>query len=113
MNEALLQVEAKKEKAKPKQPVTRMNPTIAAMEIMTRKEIKMGEMEQRIARGELPQIPVPAPPATGRQAVQAGEPPACANDATNRWPTHMKNHHYHAIAVHRTRIQAPGQHGVA
>ena len=62
MNEALLQVEAKKEKAKPKQPVTRMNPTIAAMEIMTRKEIKMGEMEQRIARGELPQIPVPATP---------------------------------------------------
>ena len=62
MNEALLQVELKKEKAKPKQPITRMNPTIAAMEIMTRKEIKMGEMEQRLARGELPQIPVPATP---------------------------------------------------
>jgi len=62
MNEALLQVEAKKEKAKPKQPVSRMNPTIAAMEIMTRKEIKQGEMEQRLARGELPQIPVPATP---------------------------------------------------
>ena len=62
MNEALLQVELKKEKAKPKLPITRMNPTIAAMEIMTRKEIKMGEMERRIARGELPQIPVPATP---------------------------------------------------
>ena len=63
MNEALLTVELKKEKAKPKGiPITRMNPTIAAMEIMTRKEIKMGEMEQRLARGELPQIPVPATP---------------------------------------------------
>ena len=62
MNEALLQVELKKEKAKPKQPITRMNPTIATMEIMTRKELKMGEMEQRLARGELPQIPVPATP---------------------------------------------------
>ena len=42
--------------------MTRTNPTIAAMEIMTRKEIKMGEMEQRLARGELPTIPIPETP---------------------------------------------------
>ena len=62
MNEALLKVEYKKEKAKGKQAATRTNPTIAAMEIMTRKEIQKGEMERRLARGELPQIPVPATP---------------------------------------------------
>ena len=41
---------------------SRTNPTIAAMEIMTRKEIKQGEMEERRARGEVIQIPVPPTP---------------------------------------------------
>merc|ERR1712061_645597 len=58
MNEALQKVEFKKERAK-QLSNTRHNPTIAAMEIMTRKEIKAGEMEERLARGEVPDIPIP------------------------------------------------------
>jgi len=77
MNEALLKVEYKKEKAKPfnQAPVTRTNPTIAAMEIMTRKEIKMGEMEQRLARGELPTIPIPETPVHMKSAAAAATKP--------------------------------------
>ena len=74
MGEAIRKVEDKKEaaaananananaKKKSFSSIQRTNPTIAAMEIMTRKEIKMGEMEQRLARGELPTIPIPETP---------------------------------------------------
>ena len=67
MSEALQKVELKKEeKRAAKQPSSnvssRHNPTIAAMEIMTRKEIKAGEMEERLARGEVPDIPIPPTP---------------------------------------------------
>jgi len=62
MSEALQQVEIKKERAKAKANSTKDNPTIAALEIMTRKELKAGEMEQRFARGEIPDVPIPATP---------------------------------------------------
>lgn len=70
MNEALQRIGDKKELTKkPFSKVARTNPTIAAMEIMTRKEIKQGEMEQRLARGEVPQIPVPSTPPHMKQGV--------------------------------------------
>ena len=50
MNEAIKKVEDKKEVAKKTFPMQRTNPTIAAMEIMTRKELKLNEMEERLAR---------------------------------------------------------------
>lgn len=63
MTEALQKVEFKKERAKQfSNTTTRPNPTITAMEIMTRKELKAGEMEQRLARGEIPDIPIPSTP---------------------------------------------------
>ena len=70
MNEALQRIGDKKESIKKQfTKVTRTNPTIAAMEIMTRKEIKQGEMEQRLARGEVPQIPIPSTPPHMKQGV--------------------------------------------
>ena len=57
MSEALQKVEFKKQLSS--KTAARPNPTIAAMEIMTRKELKAGEMEQRIARGEIPAPPIP------------------------------------------------------
>ena len=62
MSEALQKVEFKKAATKHFTNVTRTNPTIAAMEIMTRKELKAGEMEQRLARGEIPTIPIQTTP---------------------------------------------------
>ena len=56
MSEALQKVEFKKAK---QTTAARPNPTIAAMEIMTRKELKAGELDQRIARGEIPAPPIP------------------------------------------------------
>ncbi len=62
MSEALKRVETKKDRSKHFSNITRTNPTIFAMEIMTRKEICAGDMERRLARGEVPDIPVPPTP---------------------------------------------------
>ena len=71
MNEALQRIGDRKEMTKKHlSKVTRTNPTIAAMEIMTRKEIKQGEMEQRLARGEVTQIPIPSTPLHMKQSQE-------------------------------------------
>ena len=71
MTEALQKVEIKKERSKQFVNAGRPNPTIAAMEIMTRKELKAGEMEQRLARGEIPDIPIPPTPENFKKEEQS------------------------------------------
>merc|ERR1712241_1080454 len=62
MSEALQQVEIKKERAKAKANANKPNPTINKLEVLTRKENKTAEMEHKLARGELSDVPIPDTP---------------------------------------------------
>lgn len=84
MTEALQKIGGKKDILKKAFPNSnRINPTIAAMEIMTRKELKQGEMEQRLARGEVIQIPIPATPPHLKPVVSNDQKAKNSTDGSN------------------------------